>query len=89
MRVLGLVPRMLLQLMLDTLPRTSMQESERKTIVALCQHIHQEVQVASENFYTELRRRNYVTPTSFLELIQMFQKVLASKRARNRQLRTR
>lgn len=65
------------------------QESERKTIVGMCQHIHQQAQEASEKFYTELRRRNYVTPTSFLELIQMFQKVLASKRARNRQLRTR
>lgn len=66
-----------------------MQEAERGTLVQLCQSIHQHAQDASEQFFSELRRRNYVTPTSFLELIRMFQKILESKRARNRQLRTR
>lgn len=65
------------------------QEEERNTIVKTCQFIHQHAQEACEGFWVELRRRNYVTPTSFLELITMFQKVLAEKRARNRQLRTR
>lgn len=67
----------------------NLQEEERNTIVKTCQYIHQHAQEACESFWVELRRRNYVTPTSFLELISMFQKVLAEKRARNRQLRTR
>lgn len=65
------------------------QEAERNSLVDMCKHIHQQAQDASDQFYTELGRRNYVTPTSFLELIQMFQKILSSKRAHNRQLRTR
>ena len=34
----------------------------------------------SENFYEILRRRNYVTPTSYLELILTFKKLLGCKR---------
>jgi hypothetical protein len=66
-----------------------LQTSERATIVQLCQAIHKHAKEASEAFYLELRRRNYVTPTSFLELIGMFQKILVVKRSRNRQLKNR
>lgn len=37
----------------------------------------------SEDFRTELGRHNYVTPTSYLELITMFQRLLTAKRVEN------
>ena len=38
---------------------------------------------ASEQFRSELGRFNYVTPTSYLELISMFARLLNAKRAEN------
>ena len=35
-------------------------------------NLHQTVRAASEDFYDELRRKNYVTPTSYLELVDSF-----------------
>jgi dynein heavy chain len=35
-------------------------------------YIHQSVKEASDDFYNELRRKNYVTPTSYLELVKTF-----------------
>jgi len=34
--------------------------------------IHKDAIVKSEQFYEELRRRNYVTPTSYLELMKLY-----------------
>ena len=34
--------------------------------------LHQTVRAASDDFYDELRRKNYVTPTSYLELVDSF-----------------
>lgn len=38
--------------------------------VEICQEFHLSVSLASEDFYRTQRRRNYVTPTSYLELIK-------------------
>jgi len=43
--------------------------------------IHLSVEQASEAFYEMLRRRNYVTPTSYLELLTSFGKLLSLKRS--------
>ena len=37
----------------------------------------------SEDFKVELGRANYVTPTSYLELITMFQRLVTAKRIEN------
>ena len=37
----------------------------------------------SEDFRVELGRANYVTPTSYLELITMFQRLVTAKRIQN------
>ena len=37
----------------------------------------------SEDFQAELGRANYVTPTSYLELITMFQRLVTAKRIEN------
>jgi len=39
---------------------------------ALSVKIHRDVQIKSDQFYDELRRRNYVTPTSYLELLKVY-----------------
>jgi len=42
--------------------------------------IHQSVEVKSGEFLEQLSRRNYVTPTSFLELLAMYKSILVQKR---------
>lgn len=52
-----------------------------KNIVGMCVFIHQSVERKSRDFYEELRRFNYVTPTSYLELLMSFNKLLQEKRS--------
>lgn len=40
--------------------------------VSICQYFHVTVQELSERFKTDKRRITYITPTSYLELIQTF-----------------
>ncbi|RLN66256.1 hypothetical protein BBP00_00002338 [Phytophthora kernoviae] len=61
----------------------------RKAIVDTCQYFHVSVMDLSDRFLKSLRRQNYVTPTSYLELIVAFKSFLARRReavqgARNR-----
>jgi len=35
-------------------------------------NVHSDVKDFSDKFYDELRRRNYVTPTSYLELLKLY-----------------
>jgi len=49
-------------------------------VVNLFQIIHQSVEKKSVEFYEVLRRRNYVTPTSYLELLSSFKGLLSFKR---------
>lgn len=44
-------------------------------LVNTCVFIHQTVSRKSEQFLAELSRHNYVTPTSFLEILSMFSKM--------------
>ncbi|KAI3380917.1 hypothetical protein SNEBB_002522 [Seison nebaliae] len=56
------------------------EESVKESIVTMCQHFHIDVRQKSDEFLLILRRHNYVTPTSYLELIQTFKKLLGVKR---------
>jgi dynein heavy chain, axonemal len=38
----------------------------------MCVHVHNSVIEYSDSFYSELRRKNYVTPTSYLELLKLY-----------------
>lgn len=49
-------------------------------VVQCCMCIHQSVDMISQRYYDELRRYNYVTPTSYLELLSTFTKLLSEKR---------
>ncbi|XP_037882003.1 dynein heavy chain 7, axonemal-like [Glossina fuscipes] len=53
---------------------------ERKASIDMCMEFHTSTQELSEIFYLRLKRRNYVTPTSYLELIQTFKELLNRKR---------
>lgn len=43
--------------------------------------IHNSVSVASDKFYAELRRKNYTTPTSYLDLIKTYIEMLKYQRS--------
>ncbi|ORZ39485.1 dynein heavy chain and region D6 of dynein motor-domain-containing protein [Catenaria anguillulae PL171] len=64
-------------------------QSIRGSVVDMCKTFHQDTINLSTRFYQEVRRHNYVTPTSYLELIQTFKSLLASKRKEVQQLRNR
>ncbi|KAJ3238670.1 Dynein heavy chain 3, axonemal [Chytriomyces hyalinus] len=55
-------------------------ENVRPNVVSMCKEFHTGARIISEKFFEGLRRHNYVTPTSYLELIQTYKKLLDSKR---------
>jgi dynein heavy chain len=57
-----------------------MEPSVRQSCVELVQWFHESTAKASGKFKDELRRHNYVTPTSYLELITTFKNILKEKR---------
>uniref|UniRef100_A0A8C0ZKV4 Dynein axonemal heavy chain 12 n=1 Tax=Cyanistes caeruleus TaxID=156563 RepID=A0A8C0ZKV4_CYACU len=62
---------------LETLQLT---DTERQGVVPICKYFHTSVLSLSERFLQSLGRHNYVTPTSYLELIAAFQRLLTEKR---------
>jgi len=55
-------------------------DATKNGIVAMCGKIHQSVEHASARYLEEQRRYNYVTPTSYLEVLSTFKTLLALKR---------
>ncbi|KAG7311248.1 hypothetical protein JYU34_002280 [Plutella xylostella] len=53
---------------------------ERDTAIKLCQVFHTDTQELTRDFLIRLKRYNYVTPTAYLELINMFKTLLTRKR---------
>ncbi|XP_046502836.1 dynein axonemal heavy chain 12 isoform X9 [Equus quagga] len=62
---------------LETLELTQVEQRE---IVPICKHFHTSIMDLSERFLHELGRHNYVTATSYLELIASFRQLLTKKR---------
>ncbi|XP_076646459.1 dynein axonemal heavy chain 1 [Halictus rubicundus] len=58
----------------------SITESILRSIVRLCQYMHSSVIAASDIFLKELNRHNYVTPTSYLELLSGYGDLLNKKK---------
>lgn len=54
------------------LSQTGIGEAMTSQCVLICKHFHVTVQEASLRFFKEQRRKTYITPTSYLELIQTF-----------------
>lgn len=63
-----------------SLADVKLENGVRESIVQTCKHFHESVRLLSERFLAELRRHNYVTPTSYLELIRTFKHLLQIKR---------
>lgn len=55
-------------------------DRERDMSIEMCQYFHTSTQTLSEEYFVRLNRHNYVTPTSYLELINTFKTFLAKKR---------
>lgn len=56
-----------------------------QNLVNMFKFSHKFVEKLSARFLLELRRHNYVTPTSYLELLNMFKKILVQKNKENSQ----
>ncbi|KAL3142804.1 hypothetical protein ABBQ38_003103 [Trebouxia sp. C0009 RCD-2024] len=65
------------------LKEMDLDDPTRVKLVELCQSVHRKMRDVSEDFKAELGRANYVTPTSYLELITMFQRLVTAKRIEN------
>ena len=52
----------------------------RYKIAEMCVTVHTSLNVMSNKFFEELRRRVYTTPKSYLDLIDLYQGMLAEKR---------
>eukprot|EP00731_Ephydatia_muelleri_P001617 Em0001g1617a len=61
----------------------------KEPIAQMCCEIHTSVSNMAEVFYSELRRRYYTTPTSYLELINLYLSMLQTKRKQLVAARTR
>uniref|UniRef100_A0A663MBF2 Dynein axonemal heavy chain 12 n=1 Tax=Athene cunicularia TaxID=194338 RepID=A0A663MBF2_ATHCN len=62
---------------LETLQLT---DGERQEVVPICKYFHTSVLSLSVRFLQSLGHHNYVTPTSYLDLIAVFRKLLTQKR---------
>lgn len=60
-----------------------------KPAVSFVKHAHVSVARTSERFLAELGRHNFVTPTSYLELLATYKRVLGAKREKVGTLKTR
>ncbi|CAH8492971.1 unnamed protein product, partial [Dicrocoelium dendriticum] len=56
-------------------------DNTRESSVYMCKYFHESVRKLSDRFLETLRRHSYVTPTSYLEMILTFKKLLTKKRS--------
>lgn len=64
-------------------------DDERQGCIDICKMFHTSTSELSKRFFDELGRYNYVTPTSYLELMGTFQTLLERKRNENTKLKHR
>ncbi|XP_043195463.1 dynein axonemal heavy chain 7-like [Amphibalanus amphitrite] len=62
------------------LAEVDMSEDERSGCIHLCQYFHTSTEKLSRRFLELTRRHNYVTPTSYLELIATYKSLLDRRR---------
>lgn len=59
---------------------SAVSEEMKEKLSIMCVNVHLSVSNMAEHYYAELRRRYYTTPTSYLELIQLYLSMLGDKR---------
>jgi dynein heavy chain, axonemal len=62
------------------LAEVEMEKHNRQSVVETCKSFHESVRMLAAKFQSSERRLVYVTPTAYLELMQVFQTLLAKKR---------
>ena len=62
------------------LEEIDMTEEIRHGCIEMCKEFHTSTQYLSDRYHLELDRHNYVTPTSYLEMINTFKTLLDMKR---------
>ncbi|CAG2063613.1 unnamed protein product, partial [Timema podura] len=67
-------PDALLAVSTRFLSEITLTEFEREVCIEMCQTFHTSTQDLSDEFFVRLGRHNYVTPTSYLELIKHVQR---------------
>ncbi|XP_012645608.2 dynein axonemal heavy chain 3 [Microcebus murinus] len=74
-------PRDALELVANKfLEDVELDDNIRIEVISMCKYFQESVNNLSVDYYNTLRRHNYVTPTSYLELILTFKTLLNSKR---------
>lgn len=58
---------------------TDLDDVAKKQCISICRYFHMTVTNEAEQFYEELKRKTYVTPTSYLELIRTFKNLYSMK----------
>ena len=58
-----------------------MEDTAKEGCVEMCKEFHQSTRSLSDKFLDILQRHNYVTPTSYLELISTYKTLLSKKRS--------
>jgi dynein heavy chain len=53
----------------------------RRNVIEMCKSFHEDASALSARYKTVVGRVNYVTPTSYLELLTMFTSLLAQQRS--------
>merc|ERR1711892_1632521 len=66
-----------------------LEQKEHIACVSMCKHFHENVRDLSVDFDARLSRKNYLTPTNYLELIMTFKQLLNRERQRLLDLRNR
>ncbi|XP_011917766.1 PREDICTED: dynein heavy chain 3, axonemal [Cercocebus atys] len=83
-------PRDALELVANKfLEDVELDDNIRIEVVSMCKYFQESVKKLSLDYYNKLRRHNYVTPTSYLELILTFKTLLNSKRQEVAMMRNR
>ena len=62
------------------LDEVEMDDSTKDGCVEMCKEFHQTTRKLSDRYLATLQRHNYVTPTSYLELISTYKTLLSRKR---------
>ncbi|XP_017769725.1 PREDICTED: dynein heavy chain 7, axonemal-like [Nicrophorus vespilloides] len=62
------------------LGEVELKKRERHVCIEMCQFFHSSTETLSIEFWSRLKRKTYVTPTSYLELISTFKSFLDKKR---------
>lgn len=59
--------------------QTDLDQTTKTQCITMCEYFHLSMTETAEEYYEEMKRRTYVTPTSYLELIRTFQTLYRMK----------